>query len=99
MIDDTRSASLELFDRMSHKLVDVSCAEIMNNPSELDMDGLPKQLNRMLGKKMLFKFIFSEYIINKNNHMYQVKPMSDEPDLIEFFKKEFLSEMCFPILA
>ncbi|PWA86633.1 nucleic acid-binding, OB-fold protein [Artemisia annua] len=68
VIDDTGSASLVLFDKMVHNLVDVSCAEILNKPSDLDMDGFPKQLNRMLGKKMLFKFLFSEYNINRNSH-------------------------------
>ncbi|PWA37085.1 replication protein A 70 kDa DNA-binding subunit B [Artemisia annua] len=92
VIDETGSASLVLFDKMVHNLVDVSCAEILNKPSDLDMDGFPKQLNRMLGKKMLFKFLFSDYNISRNSHVYQVKAMSDDPDHIGFFKKDFLSE-------
>lgn len=95
MIDDTGSASLVLFDKMVHNLVDVSCAELMNKPSDLDIDGFPKQLNRMIGKKMLFKFLFSEYNINRNSHVYQVKAMSADPDLIGFFKKDFLNEVRF----
>ena len=98
VIDDTGSASLVLFDKMVHNLVDVSCAELMNKPSDLDMDGFPKQLNRMLGKKILFKFLFSDYNISRNSHVYQVKAMSDDPDHIGFFKKDFCSEVRFHIL-
>ncbi|PWA54531.1 nucleic acid-binding, OB-fold protein [Artemisia annua] len=92
VIDGTGFTSLVLFDKMVHNLVDVGCAEILNKPSDLDMDGFPKQLNRMLGKKMLFKFLFSEYNINRNSHVYQVKATSADPDIIAFFKKGFLSE-------
>lgn len=95
VIDDTGSASLVLFDKMVHNLVDVSCVELMNKASDLDIDGFPKQLNRMIGKKMLFKFLFSEYNINRNSHVYQVKSMSADPDLIGFFKKDFLNEVRF----
>lgn len=99
VIDEIGSASLVLFDKMVHNLVDVSCAEIMNKPSDLDMDGFPKQLNHMLGKKMLFKFKFPEYNINRNSHVYQVKAMSDDPYHIGFFKKDFLTEVCFNIFV
>lgn len=93
MIDDTGSASLVLFDGMVHKLVDKTCVEVRNKASNLDADGFPKDLNIMLGKKMLFKFMFSEYNINRNSHVYQVKAMSDDPELIAFFKKDFVSEV------
>ncbi|PWA77700.1 hypothetical protein CTI12_AA087040 [Artemisia annua] len=81
-------ASLVLFNGMVHKLVDKTCVEVRNKTSNLDADGFPKDLNIMLGKKMLFKFLFSEY-----NSVYQVKGMSNDSELIAFFKNDFVNEV------
>ena len=93
VIDDTGSASLVLFDGMVYKLVNKTCVEVRNANNNLDAGGFPKDLNVMLGKKMLFKFLFSEYNINRNSHVYQVKGMSDDPECVAFFKKDFLTEV------
>ncbi|PWA62801.1 hypothetical protein CTI12_AA361970 [Artemisia annua] len=55
-------------------------------------DIFPEELAPIVRKKLLFRFLFSSYNINFNNHVYQVKMISQDEDMIKTFKHGFINE-------
>ncbi|GJZ94612.1 replication protein A 70 kDa DNA-binding subunit B [Tanacetum coccineum] len=93
VIDETGSASLLLFDDMIHKLVGVPCYKLKEQYGPNAEDTFPEELtNNIVGKRILFRFTYSEYNISNNNHVYQVKMMCENPEFIKHFKKDFITE-------
>ena len=92
VIDESGSASLVLFDNMVHKLLnDTPCWELMEKYHYAGEDVFPSEIDVIVGKKMLFKFTYTEFNITNNNHVYQVKMLSDDREMITIFKEGFLS--------
>ena len=92
VIDESGSASLVLFDNMVHKLLnDTPCWELMEKYHYAGEDVFPSELDVIVGKKMLFKFAYTEFNITNNNHVYQVKMLSDDREMISLFKEGFVS--------
>ncbi|PWA51475.1 replication protein A 70 kDa DNA-binding subunit B [Artemisia annua] len=92
VIDESGSASLVLFDNMVHKLLnDTPCWELMEKYHYAAEDVFPSEIDVIVGKKMLFKFSYTEFNITNNNHVYQVKMLSDDREMISVFKEGFLS--------
>ncbi|PWA56462.1 replication protein A 70 kDa DNA-binding subunit B [Artemisia annua] len=89
VIDHTGSASLILFDNMIQRLLDIPC---VNLKEQYDDDDFPTELDILIGKKKLFRFLYSKFNINNNNHVYQVKMISDEKSMIKKFKEGFVYE-------
>ncbi|GJT99760.1 hypothetical protein Tco_1110099 [Tanacetum coccineum] len=59
-----------------------------------DYDGyFPSELNGIVGEKLLFRFHYTDYNINNNNHVYQVQRISHDEAIINVFKKDFISEL------
>lgn len=92
VIDHTGSASLILFDNMIQRLLDIPCVKLKEQYDGVDDDDFPTELDSLIGKKMLFRFLYSEFNINNNNHVYQVKMISDEKAMIKKFKEGFVYE-------
>ncbi|GKC23508.1 hypothetical protein Tco_1025658, partial [Tanacetum coccineum] len=55
----------------------------------------PDELKVVVGKTMLFRITYSEWNIKHNNHVYQVKMLTEDPGMIETFKKDFYVECSF----
>ncbi|PWA46400.1 replication protein A 70 kDa DNA-binding subunit [Artemisia annua] len=89
VIDHTGSASLILFDNMIQRLLDIPCVKLKE---QYDDDDFPTELFILIGKKMLFRFLYSEFNINNKNHVYQVNMISDEKAMIKKFKEGFVYE-------
>ena len=93
VIDETGSASLLLFDDFVHKLCGVTCQELITKYGEAHEDYFPAELNMMVGKKILFRFHYSDWNITNNDHVYTVKMMSEEDIIIKAFKADFITEV------
>lgn len=93
VIDDTGSASLLLFDDYVSKLSGIQCQTLINQYGENHEDYFPDELNIMIGKKLLFRFEYTDFCITNNHHVYSVKMMSDEDAIIDSFKSGFINEV------
>ena len=98
VIDDTGSASLVMFDDMIVKLCGVDCYGLIKEYGPEVDDYFPAELNTMVGKKVLFHFEYTDFHVSNNNHVYQVKLISDEEAMISYFKKDFIMEVIFWLL-
>ncbi|GKB65477.1 replication protein A 70 kDa DNA-binding subunit B [Tanacetum coccineum] len=92
MIDDTDSASLLLYEDMIMQLINVPCYKMLERYKDSAADIFPDELKFMVGKKFLFHYVYSNWNITNNNHVYQVKQMTEDPAMIEMFKKDFYVE-------
>ncbi|PWA49590.1 replication protein A 70 kDa DNA-binding subunit [Artemisia annua] len=92
VIDDTDSASLLLYEDIITKLVDIPCHKLKAKYGEHADDIFPDELAPIVGKKLLFRFLYSSYNINNNNHVYQVKMISEDENMIKIFKHGFINE-------
>ncbi|GKE00393.1 replication protein A 70 kDa DNA-binding subunit B [Tanacetum coccineum] len=93
VIDDTGSASLLLFDDMIDELVGIPCYKIKEKYGANAEDIFPEELiTNIVGKRLLFRFKYTEYNINNNHHVYQVKHMYEDAEFIKLHKKEFIYE-------
>ncbi|GKF87537.1 hypothetical protein Tco_0258414, partial [Tanacetum coccineum] len=50
----------------------------------------PEELDRIVEKKCLFKLFYSEYNVTKNNHTYRCDSFSEDVELINHFKNNFI---------
>nr|GEZ25466.1 replication protein A 70 kDa DNA-binding subunit B [Tanacetum cinerariifolium] len=55
-------------------------------------DYFPDELNVWVGKRVLWRFHYTNDHIINNNHVYQVKLLSEDEDYITLFKKDFIAE-------
>ncbi|GJY76919.1 replication protein A 70 kDa DNA-binding subunit B, partial [Tanacetum coccineum] len=72
VIDDTGSASLLLYEDMIMQLINVPCYKMLERYKDSADDIFPDELKVMVGKKFLFRYIYSNWNITNNNHVYQV---------------------------
>ncbi|PWA58001.1 replication protein A 70 kDa DNA-binding subunit B [Artemisia annua] len=92
VIDDTGSASLLLYEDIITKLIDIPCHKLKAKYGEQADDIFPDELAPIVGRKLLFRFLYSSYNINNNNHVYQVKMVSADESMIKIFKHGFINE-------
>ncbi|GJT38142.1 putative ribonuclease H-like domain-containing protein [Tanacetum coccineum] len=92
VIDDTGSATLLLFDDLVFKLSGEQCVHLIRQHGENYDDYFPDKLNVLVGKRLLFRFHYTDDHINNNNHVYQVKMLSQDEAMITMFKKDFIIE-------
>ena len=92
VIDDTGSASLLLYEDLILKLIDIPCYKLREKYGD-ETDEFPKELSSIVGKKLLFRFLFSDFNITNNTHVYTVKMLSEDDDMISFFKEGFILEV------
>ncbi|GJT37989.1 replication protein A 70 kDa DNA-binding subunit B [Tanacetum coccineum] len=92
VIDATGSASLLLFDDLVFKLSDEQCVHLIRQHGENYDDYFSEELNVLVGKRLLFRFHYTDDHINNNNHVYQVKMLSQDEAMITMFKKDFILE-------
>ena len=93
VIDDTGSASLLLYEDIITKLIDIPCHKLKAKYGEQADDIFPDELAPIVGRKLLFHFLYSSYNINNNNHVYQVKMVSADESMIKIFKHGFINEV------
>ncbi|PWA63284.1 hypothetical protein CTI12_AA354140 [Artemisia annua] len=98
VIDDTGYASLVMFDDMIAKLCGVDCYGLIKEYGPEVDDYFPAELNTLIGKKLLFRFEYTDFNVSNNNHVYQIKLISDEETMISYFKKDFIIEFAEWIL-
>ncbi|PWA70801.1 replication protein A 70 kDa DNA-binding subunit B [Artemisia annua] len=89
VIDDTGSTSLILSDNMVRKLVNIPCDILKDQYVDAIDDVFPKELDAIVGKKLLFRFFYSLYNMNTDDHVYQVKMISDDKCIIKKFKEYY----------
>ncbi|GJU53767.1 hypothetical protein Tco_1227481 [Tanacetum coccineum] len=92
VIYDTGSASLLLCDDLVFKLSDKQCVHLIRQHGENYDDYFPDELNVLVGKRLLFRFHYTDDHINNTNHVYQVKMLSQDEAMITMFKKDFIKE-------
>ncbi|PWA75791.1 replication protein A 70 kDa DNA-binding subunit B [Artemisia annua] len=74
------------------KLIDIPCHKLKAKYGEQADDIFPDELAPIVGMKLLFRFLYSSYNINNNNHVYQVKMVSADESMIKIFKHGFINE-------
>ncbi|PWA42455.1 hypothetical protein CTI12_AA526150 [Artemisia annua] len=87
VIDDTGSTSLILSDNIVRKLVNIPCDVLKGQYVDDIDDAFPRELDAIVGKKLLFRFFYSLYNMNTGDHVYQVKMISDDKCIIKKFKE------------
>nr|GEU92777.1 replication protein A 70 kDa DNA-binding subunit B [Tanacetum cinerariifolium] len=74
-----------------HKALTASGVGIKQHGENYD-DYFPDELNVLVGKRLLFRFHYTDDHINNNNHVYQVKMPLQDKAMITMFKKYFIIE-------
>ena len=83
---------------MINTLVDIPCYKLKEQYGPGAEDMFPEELtNRIVGKRLLFRFTYTEWAINNNHHIYQVSKMSNDAELIKLFKKDFIIDVSLNI--
>ena len=52
----------------------------------------PDELNRIIGKSYLFKVKYTQFNHDHNNHIYRAEKVTDDAEIINYFKKDFMQE-------
>ncbi|CAI9089742.1 OLC1v1024374C1 [Oldenlandia corymbosa var. corymbosa] len=95
VLDDSKSASFLLFDKDVYKCIrktamhvreDLLKVESDTSKVEGDRAKVPKELERLIGQKFIFKIEVSEYNIDNNWPVYTVLRMSSEMSIINAFE-------------
>ncbi|GKD76772.1 replication protein A 70 kDa DNA-binding subunit B [Tanacetum coccineum] len=68
------------------------CVNLIRQHGENYDDYFPEELNVLVGKRLLFRFHYTDDHINNYNHVYQVKMLSQDEAMITMFKKYFIVE-------
>ncbi|GKB61778.1 replication protein A 70 kDa DNA-binding subunit B [Tanacetum coccineum] len=92
VIDESGSTCFLLYDDMIMKFIDVPCYKMIEKSKDTTDCSFPDELKVVIGKTMLFRITYSEWNIKHNNHVYQVKMLTEDPGMIETFKKDFYVE-------
>ncbi|GJV53377.1 reverse transcriptase domain-containing protein [Tanacetum coccineum] len=96
VIDESGSACFLLYEDMIMKFIDVPCYKMIQKYKDTTDGSFPDELKVVVGKMMLFRIIYSEWNVKHNNHVYQVKMLTEDPGMIETFKKDFyVEQMCY----
>ncbi|GJV79402.1 hypothetical protein Tco_1515272 [Tanacetum coccineum] len=73
-------------------LSDKQCVHLIRQHGENYDDYFPDELNVLVGKRLLFRFHYTNDHINNTNHVYEVKMLSQDEAMITMFKKDFIKE-------
>ena len=92
LIDETGSAPVVFFNNNFCKLSGHTAWQLMEKHGMNPDEYWPEELDKLVGKKCLFKIYFSEYNVNYNNHTYRCDTFSENLDFINHFKKDFFEE-------
>ncbi|GJX75794.1 replication protein A 70 kDa DNA-binding subunit B [Tanacetum coccineum] len=79
VMDDTGSASLLHFDNLVFKLSLIESYTLINQYGEHYDEYFPVELNRIVGKKLLFRFQYNDLNISNNNHSKQFTSANSIP--------------------
>ncbi|GJZ42447.1 hypothetical protein Tco_0589333 [Tanacetum coccineum] len=90
--DESGSACFLLYEDMIMKFIDVLFYKMIQKYKDTTDGSFPDELKVVVGKTMLFRILYSEWNIKHNNHVYQVKMLTEDPGMIETFKKDFYVE-------
>ena len=78
-------------------MTNLTAWEIMEEQG-MDTDQyFPDDLNQIIGKKYLFKVKYTDFNHNNNSHIYRAEKVTEDIDIIKYFKKGFMEEevCCF----
>ncbi|GJY18893.1 replication protein A 70 kDa DNA-binding subunit B [Tanacetum coccineum] len=93
VMDDTGSASLLLFDDLVFNLTNgEQCHKLIQEHGPNYDDYFPPELNVLVGKRVLWRFQYTNDHIENNNFLYQVKLLSVDEAMVTRFKKDFILE-------
>ncbi|GJY51524.1 replication protein A 70 kDa DNA-binding subunit B [Tanacetum coccineum] len=87
VIDEPGSAPLLFFNNNSGHTAWEIIEKYNMDPDEYWPE---EELDHIIGKKFLFKLLYSEYNMTKNNHTYRCDSFSENVELINHFKKNFI---------
>ncbi|GKD06689.1 replication protein A 70 kDa DNA-binding subunit B, partial [Tanacetum coccineum] len=90
VIDKSGSAPLLFFNNNFVKLSGHTAWELIEKYNMDPDEYWPEELDQIVGKKCLFKIFYSEYNVTKNNHTYHCDSFSEDVELINHFKKNFI---------
>ncbi|GKC11332.1 replication protein A 70 kDa DNA-binding subunit B [Tanacetum coccineum] len=91
VMDDTGSASLLLFDDLVFNLTNgEQCHKLIQEHGPNYDDYFPPELNVLVGKRVLWRFQYTNDHIENNNFLYQVKLLSVDEAMVTRFKKDFI---------
>lgn len=92
IFDESGTAQVVIFDNNVHKMIGMAAWEILEKQGMDSDQYFPDELNQIIGKKYLFKVLFSEYNHNNNSHVYKAEKVSEDIDMINYFKNGFLAD-------
>jgi hypothetical protein len=75
-----------------HKMTHTTAWEIMEREGMDTEEYFPDVLNQIIGRKYLFKILFSEFNHNNNSYIYRAEKVTDDVDIINYFKNRFIEE-------
>ncbi|GJS43594.1 replication protein A 70 kDa DNA-binding subunit B [Tanacetum coccineum] len=90
VIDNSGSAPLLFFNNNFVKLSGYTAWELIEKYNMDPDEYWPEELDNIVGKKRLFKLFYSEYNMAKNNYTYRCDPFSEDVELINHFKNNFI---------
>ncbi|GJU85697.1 replication protein A 70 kDa DNA-binding subunit B [Tanacetum coccineum] len=90
VIDKSGSAPLLFFNNNFVKLYEDTAWELIEKYNMDPDEYWHEELDNIIGKKCLFKIFYSEYNVAKNNHTYRCDSFSEDVELINHFKKNFI---------
>ncbi|GJS94604.1 replication protein A 70 kDa DNA-binding subunit B [Tanacetum coccineum] len=90
VIDNSGSAPLLFFNNNFVKLSGYTTWELIEKYNMAPDEYWPEELDNIVGKKCLFKLFYSEYNVAKNNHTYRCDSFSEDVELINHFKNNFI---------
>ena len=93
IVDESGTAQVVIFDNNVHKMTGLTAWEIMEEHGMDTDEYFPDELNQIIGRQYLFKIFYSEFNHNNNIHIYRAEKVTDDVDIISYFKFGFLDEV------
>ena len=95
IVDESGTAQVVIFDNNVHKMTKLTAWEIIQEQGVNTDEYFPDDLNQIIGKQYLFKIKYTEFNHNNNSHIYRTEKITDDVDIIKYFKNGFLDEEVF----
>lgn len=95
IVDESGTAQVVIFDNNVHKMTKLTAWEIIQEQGVNTDEYFPDELNQIIGKQYLFKIKYTEFNHNNNSHIYRTEKITDDVDIIKYFKNGFLDEEVF----
>ena len=93
VVDESGTAQVVIFDSNVHRMTGLTAWEVMEEHGMDTDEYFPDELNQIIGRQYLFKIFYSEFNHNNNSHIYRAEKVTDDDDIIRFFKMGFLDEV------